>query len=117
MAPAPANTNANVPMTSDPAARSRDVLTITPLQRSRGLRSQPLRSLATAALGLRHDHRQADSLRLPCLDRLDDRPVHAVCDLMRERDLDFLKARCVESCLVFRLRQCASDASDVGASL
>src|SRR5438094_2705195 len=57
------------------------------------------------------------ALRRVRLDRLHDRAVHAVGDLVRELDRDLLKACRLEPRLVLALRERAGDAADVAAPL
>src|SRR5215218_1415260 len=80
-------------------------------------RCSPKRSRSAAAGAHRRSHdRQTLALRLVCLDRLGDRAVHAVGDLVRELDAYLLEAGRLQSRLVLALRQRAGDAADVGAA-
>ena len=75
IAPAPAKTSANVPISSAASARASGALH----------QQQP----ALAAAGI---DREPLLLRRRRLHRLDDRAVHAVGDLVRELDADVLEA-------------------------
>src|SRR5436190_16918667 len=48
---------------------------------------------------------------------LDDGAVHAVCDLVREPDVDLLEARSLETCDVLASRERAGDATDIRPAL
>ena len=70
--------------------------------------------------GLSAQHRRRrEAPRLPSrrLDRLDDRAVHPVGDLVRELDADLLEPCGLEAGLVLALRERARDAADVAAAL
>src|SRR6185312_3365364 len=105
---------------SRPTVAATAIAAATPTARESVAPRAPARAPAASAAarpGRGLDDREA--LRRGCgsLDRLDDRAVHPVGDLVRELDRDLLEARGLEPRLVLGLREGAGDTADVAAAL